>query len=500
MAHRHNLRAPLRRLAVVSDGAVKNIVRQDGDVSIHHVREWPGDRDVEHLDFAIRKEPLDLLLTKKALEAIDQQEIEAFVAAKPQSIPGRRMWFMYEWLTGRELRLSSLESGNYVDAIDPSSYYTLTAGAPSSRQRIRNNLPGTSVFCAIARRVDPIEIASSLAAKAHDLTVSTKPDVLRRVAAHLLLSDSKASFEIERETPPRNRLERWGQVVGAAGRSPLSRDLLNNLQDQLFEPDNKLVHRGLRTEGVFLGTRDRQNDPVPEFIGARPADIPALLQGMIDYDTRLRQDQAFNPIAHAAGLSFGFVYAHPFEDGNGRLHRYLLHHVFAERGFSPRGVIFPVSAVMLERLDDYAAVLRAQTGPLLPFIPWKPTSNGNVVVDADTSDLYRYPDVTAEATFLTECVQHTIEKTYPEEIDWLSAFDQAQSRASRVVDMADSKLSQVIGYIARNGGALSKKRRKKEFATLTDQQISEIETIVRDEFDDVTGFKVGAEPSETPSP
>jgi hypothetical protein len=66
--------------------------------------------------------------------------------------------------------------------------------------------------------------------------------------------------------------------------------------------------------------------------------------------------------------------------------------------------------------------------------------------------------------------------------------------------MADSKLSQVIGYIARNGGALSKKRRKKEFATLTDQQISEIETIVRDEFDDVTGFKVGAEPSETPSP
>ena len=35
----------------------------------------------------------------------------------------------------------------------------------------------------------------------------------------------------------------------------------------------------------------------------------------------------------AAAVAFGFVYIHPFEDGNGRLHRWRIHHVLARAGF-----------------------------------------------------------------------------------------------------------------------------------------------------------------------
>jgi Fic family protein len=49
-----------------------------------------------------------------------------------------------------------------------------------------------------------------------------------------------------------------------------------------------------------------------------------------------------DPIVSAACLAFGFVFIHPFEDGNGRTHRWLLHHVLARRGFTPAGVNFPV--------------------------------------------------------------------------------------------------------------------------------------------------------------
>jgi Fic family protein len=36
----------------------------------------------------------------------------------------------------------------------------------------------------------------------------------------------------------------------------------------------------------------------------------------------------------AAMLAFGFVYVHPLEDGNGRIHRYLIHHILTGRGCS----------------------------------------------------------------------------------------------------------------------------------------------------------------------
>lgn len=50
-----------------------------------------------------------------------------------------------------------------------------------------------------------------------------------------------------------------------------------------------------------------------------------------------------------------FVYIYPFEDGNGRSHRYLIHHVLAARGFNPPGFMFPDSAAILEHIDQVPA-------------------------------------------------------------------------------------------------------------------------------------------------
>ncbi len=42
-----------------------------------------------------------------------------------------------------------------------------------------------------------------------------------------------------------------------------------------------------------------------------------------------------------------------------KIHSYLIHHILAERGFNPPGVVFPVSAAILERIDDYRQVLES---------------------------------------------------------------------------------------------------------------------------------------------
>ena len=82
-----------------------------------------------------------------------------------------------------------------------------------------------------------------------------------------------------------------------------------------------------------------------------PRICASLIDGLIAFDRG--PAQALDPVLAAAVLAFGFVYAHPFEDGNGRIHRYLIHHILAERGFNPPGVVFPVSAAILDRIDDY---------------------------------------------------------------------------------------------------------------------------------------------------
>ena len=142
---------------------------------------------------------------------------------------------------------------------------------------------------------------------------------------------------------------------------------------------------------------------------------------MIAYDSRALERRT-DPVA-AAALAFGLVYIHPFEDGNGRIHRWLMHHVLARAGFNPPGLVFPISAAILARIDEYKRVLESYSTPLLPFIAWQPTADGNVDVRNDTSDYYRYFDATAHAEFLYACVEQTIRLDLPAEVRFLEAFD-----------------------------------------------------------------------------
>ena len=302
-----------------------------------------------------------------------------------------------------------------------------------------------------------------------------------RAASFLLRADSRASFEIEGEKPPRSRLERWGRAVLQAGKNPLTLDEIVRLHAVLIE-DTRFTRAGLRPDGVFLGERDHEGDPLPEFIGARPEDLPLLMQGMISANERMREGE-LDSVLQAAATAFGFVYIHPFQDGNGRLHRCLIHHVLAERKFTPPGMVFPVSPVMLDRIDIYRNTLRAHSGPLMNFIEWRPTPERNVAVLNDTADLYRYFDCTEAAEFLYACVARAIDKDLPQEIDFLRRNDEAMRRIMNTIEMPDRVAENLVRFIRLNEGKLGRKRHEGEFENLTDDEVTSIETIVREAFE-----------------
>src|SRR5438876_10356878 len=94
----------------------------------HKVKEQEGWRiltprhapsaDLEgHLTFALKYEGLDLGVLKRLFGTVAATEIKAVVRAKPTGSYARRVWFLYEWLTGRRLSLPDAKAGSYIPVV-----------------------------------------------------------------------------------------------------------------------------------------------------------------------------------------------------------------------------------------------------------------------------------------------------------------------------------------------------------------------------------------------
>ncbi len=428
------------------------------------------------LTFAFRYEGINLQILTRLFACLEPDDVSAIVRATPTGASARRLWFLYEWLTGIALDIDDPGKVRFIPIVDPEQQYALADGDASPRHKIINNLPGTPLFCPLVRRTPALAdyAGMNLSAQAAQAMGRVRPDIMARAAAFLLLNDSKSSFAIEGERPTGPRAARWGQAIAQAGTHALTVDELNRLQ-RVVIGDARFVRLGIRHEGGFVGVHDREtNMPVPDHISARFEDLPRLMEGVVAYATRAIGG-GLDPVIAAASLAFGFVYIHPYVDGNGRLHRWLFHHVLAQTAYSPDGLVFPVSAAILRNIDGYRRVLESYSAPLLPWIEWQKTQDGNVDVLNDTFDFYRFFDATAHAEFLYGCVAQTIEHDLPEEVAFLQAFDRFNTSIQDIIDMPMNQVELLQKFLVQNGGHLSKRAREKEFASLTETEVEKIE-------------------------
>lgn len=439
-------------------------------------RHKPEDSLIGHLTYALKYEGINLSILKALFDIIKPDEMQKLIKLQPTGAYARRLWFLYEWLQNIELDLPDAKTGNLVDVLDTTLQYPGSSRI-SKRHRVRNNLPGVPNFCPIIRKTQKLEefINMNLSVQARNVISNVHPDILIRAAAFLLLKDSKASFAIERETPPQNRAERWGNAIGQAGSQELSDDEFLRLQDMIIS-DFRFTHYGYRNEGGFIGEHERSTGmPIPDHISACPQDLHSLMSGLIAANNLLKESN-IDAVVAAAMIAFGFVFIHPFEDGNGRIHRYLIHHVLAEKKFTPTNIIFPVSSVILERIHEYREILESYSKPLLKLIQWRPTAKGNIEVLNNTINFYRYFDATRQAEFLYECIKVTIEKTLPDEVDYLKKYDEMRIFIKNYIDMPDRMVDLLIRFMYQEKGILSKRARQNEFSSLTEDEIKTLES------------------------
>ena len=431
-----------------------------------------------HLEFALKYEGVDLGVLRALFDAVPPEAIADLIRETPLGRYARRTWFLYEWLTGRVLEVPDAGLVSAVPAIDVRKQFGLEKGSLSRRHRVIDNLPGTRRFCPLVRRTAVLDalILKRLDERAREVIGRTPPDIVSRAAAFLLLNDSRSSFRIEGEEPTRPQAARWAQAIAQAGKSRLSVAEFERLQAVLIG-DARMVRLGLRREGGFVGQHDRRTlEPIPDHVSARPEDLPSLLEGLVAYAERALSG-GIDPVVVAAALAFGFVYAHPFEDGNGRLHRWTIHHVLSASGYSSPGIVFPISAAILRRVDEYRRVLASYSAPLLPFIEWEETADHNVRVLNETAPYYRYFDATLQAQFLYQCVEQTVTYDLPVEVRYLEAYDRFAERVKSVVEMPDRLVALLRDFLAQNGGRLSHRAKAREFAALSAAEVQRIEEV-----------------------
>ena len=444
----------------------------------------PGDAPGNHLTFALKFEGLNLQILSLLFQAIKQTELESFIRETPGGKYARKIWFLYEFLTGNELDLEPTKVTNYVNLLEATTYYTAKP-LPEKRHKVNNNLLGDKRFCPTIRKTDNLKnyINLRLNEKSLDVIGRYPKEVLQRAFSYLYTNETKSSFEIEGATPDQRRGARFVELLKLAD----DREFFNKpslLELQKTTVDERFANSDFRDSQNYLGQTVSYGNEIVHFVAPQQKDVPDLMEGMFyAYDRMMTSE--LHPVIIAAAISFGFVFVHPFDDGNGRIHRFLIHNILAKAGFTPPGLIFPVSATMLRKIKDYDETLGIFSKPLMRLIDYDLDVNGEMTVKHETDVYYRYIDMTVLAERLFWFIQETIETELIQELDFLLDYDKAKLDIQDVVDMPDRLIDLFIRLCIQSNGHLSKNKRRSLFAKLTDEEISRMDACVRKAFKNV---------------
>lgn len=433
------------------------------------------------LEFALKYEGVNLEILDALFEATGPGDIEAWLKRAPSSAYARRIGFMYEWLRGKKLQIEVPPNDRYIGLLDPESYVVASRPEREPRFRILNNLPGTRQFCPLVRRTKVIAAyeKKNISEQVRSLIESKSKRLIERAVAYLYVKETQSSFSIEREKPSQDKAERFVDLLSrASSMKDITHDLLVDIQNLVMdqrwkEPSYRQMQNWV---GEVLGEYRRKVAYIP------PAakDVEDLMEGITNYIARALKGTS-NIVASTAAAAFGFVYVHPFMDGNGRIHRFLIHYMLENSGFTPKNTIIPVSAGMLADLEAYNDALELFSTAVMREVKYRWVGDDLEVVD-NVPRYYRFFDATGQTEYLYSTIERAAITDLAQEIEYLIATDKARQEIGHFLDLPAKDLDLLISVVAEQHGKLSQAKRQSHFSQLKTEEIEKVEQVIRESF------------------
>jgi len=418
----------------------------------------PEDTILGHLRFAVRYEAFDLGLLVGALKVIDPRMLEGWVRREPTGSHSRRLWFLYETFTGDRLDLANARAGKYVPVVDPKKF-VVGAERRSVRHRVADNLIGDATLCPIVRRTPRLIklMAAVPEAALRRLRESVDAEIWDRCRAALSDLEARAILDMAAGSVNPARAKRLAGALGCIAEVDLE-DMatLRLLQGDLVDPACAAV--GWRSSGGAAPAPARSEAVTPEPVPPCAA-VPGLMEAWVALARRLFDGKLEAGVAAAlSGLMLRLI--HPFDHGNGPLHRVVILHALARRGMGGAGMILPVSAVMARDRDGEATALAAVAGQIGQTAGW--------------AEHHRYVDATAFAEYVYDRVLATMLEDVPEQLRLAALVGRIQAALNGTVALPDRRAARFVRHCLDNGGRFPAAERR-HFAELSDAEIAAME-------------------------
>lgn len=430
---------------------------------------------MSHLEFALKYDDFNLAFIKDVFTYIEHQTIEEYIKEKPNRKYPRIIGYLYEFTGGKSIDVE-VTTTNYEDILDSSKYITGDI-KKNSKWKVNDNLLGTNQFCPIIRRTTELSelLDWNIEEAIENLKHEYSPEIFQRASYYLYKKESKSSSEIEKEELSLDRTEKFITLLEEAGRKTFEESLsekeLVRLQNAIVDP--RYADNSFRDFQNYVGQTMRDYSQKIHYVCPPPQFVKSLIQGIVDLN---KKNTSTETIIKATMVSFGFVYIHPFEDGNGRIHRFLIHDILVRDGIVPNSTILPVSAQILAHMDEYDKTLELLSKLIERKVKYDLNDSGEMKVSnaSEIEAIYRFPDLTNHAVFLAKAIQYTVNKDIPEELLFLQRYDELKGDIQNIVDMPNNKVDRMILFLHQNKGKLAS-RKQKFYKELTDNEIEQME-------------------------
>ena len=439
---------------------VTRVMPGDGLLAVPaHVAPLDGD-PLDHLLFALKHEGVNLQVLAQALPTIPAERLARALEQTPNGQYIRIACFLWEAFMRQRLPLEPRIAGRYVNLFDAARYVT---GPPQrdARWRVSFNGLGSLRWCATVERTPVIEagMASDILGRAQAFVERLQPTMLDRALSWAYLHETEDSYAIENERPSDDKTRAFVQLLRQAHeRRPLTENYLAELQSStVTNPFDKAVQ--FRTEQNWLRGPGRGAAGVT-YVPPWPELAAELMDELMAFANEAPRH--LDPVVAAGVASFGFVFIHPFMDGNGRLSRFLFHQALCNSGRLAKGLVLPVSVAMKRHEADYLGALQSYSQPARERVQVTWIDEGEYRFDFQADDaVFRYWDATACVEFGFRMAAEALDVELKHETEFLSRYDEVVRRVNERIDVRGSDLGTLAVICLDSGGTISAKRRKR---------------------------------------